>query len=160
MAATKIDGTAIAKKIRERLRAEIAEVKETNPRFTPSLKIIQVGDRPDSSTYVRMKLKAAEECGIDCELIRFDESATEAELIARVQNLNNDPSVHGILVQLPLPKGVSEYAITSAVGSEKDVDGFGTTNIGELAKRGGHPFFYPMHPQGCHGASRRGRCRA
>ncbi|KAK0644520.1 formate--tetrahydrofolate ligase-domain-containing protein [Cercophora newfieldiana] len=148
MAATKIDGTAIAKKIREQLRAEIAEVKQTNPRFTPSLKIIQVGDRSDSSTYVRMKLKAAEECGIECELIRFDESATEAELVARVQNLNNDPSVHGILVQLPLPKGVSEYAVTSAVASEKDVDGFGTTNIGELAKRGGHPFFTPCTPKG------------
>jgi methylenetetrahydrofolate dehydrogenase (NADP+) / methenyltetrahydrofolate cyclohydrolase / formyltetrahydrofolate synthetase len=65
-----------------------------------------------------------------------------------VQNLNNDPSVHGILVQLPLPKGVSEYAVTSAVGSEKDVDGFGTTNIGELAKRGGHPFFTPCTPKG------------
>jgi methylenetetrahydrofolate dehydrogenase (NADP+)/methenyltetrahydrofolate cyclohydrolase/formyltetrahydrofolate synthetase len=148
MAATKIDGTAIAKKIRERLRAEIADIKQTNPRFTPSLKIIQVGDRSDSSTYVRMKLKAAEESGIDCELIKFDETATEAELVARVQHLNNDPSVHGILVQLPLPKGVSEYAVTSAVASEKDVDGFGTTNIGELAKRGGHPFFTPCTPKG------------
>ncbi|KAK4447907.1 C-1-tetrahydrofolate synthase [Podospora aff. communis PSN243] len=95
-----------------------------------------------------MKLKAAEESGIDCELIKFDETATEAELVARVQNLNNDPSVHGILVQLPLPKGVSEYAVTSAVASEKDVDGFGTTNIGELAKRGGHPFFTPCTPKG------------
>ncbi|KAK5661676.1 hypothetical protein OQA88_9776 [Cercophora sp. LCS_1] len=148
MAATKIDGTATAKKIRERLRIEIAEIKETNPRFRPSLKIIQVGDRSDSSTYVRMKLKAAEETGIDCELIRFDESATEAELVARVQSLNNDPSVHGILVQLPLPGHVSEYAVTSAVGSEKDVDGFGTTNIGELAKRGGHPYFVPCTPKG------------
>ncbi|KAK1828139.1 C-1-tetrahydrofolate synthase, cytoplasmic [Podospora conica] len=148
MAATKIDGTAIAKKIRERLRSEIAQVRETNPRFRPSLKIIQVGDRSDSSTYVRMKLKAAEDCGIDCELVKFDESVTEAELIARIQTLNHDPSVHGILVQLPLPKGVSEYAVTSIVANEKDVDGFGTTNIGELAKRGGHPFFIPCTPKG------------
>lgn len=87
-------------------------------------------------------------CGIDCELVKFDESATETELIARIQNLNHDPSVHGILVQLPLPKGVSEYAVTSIVASEKDVDGFGTTNIGELAKRGGHPFFIPCTPKG------------
>ncbi|KAK0615023.1 formate--tetrahydrofolate ligase-domain-containing protein [Bombardia bombarda] len=148
MAATRIDGTAIAKKIREGLRAAIAEKKQTNPRYQPSLKIIQVGDRSDSSTYVRMKLKAAEECGIDCELIKFDEDATEAELIARVHLLNNDPSVHGILVQLPLPKHVSEYAVTSVVTSEKDVDGFGTTNIGELAKRGGRPFFIPCTPKG------------
>lgn len=90
----------------------------------------------------------APKCGIDCELVKFDESATETELIARIQNLNHDPSVHGILVQLPLPKGVSEYAVTSIVASEKDVDGFGTTNIGELAKRGGHPFFIPCTPKG------------
>lgn len=87
-------------------------------------------------------------CGIDCELIKFDESATEAEIVARVDVLNNDPSVHGILVQLPLPKHVSEYAVTSAVASEKDVDGFGTHNIGELAKRGGHPYFTPCTPKG------------
>lgn len=90
----------------------------------------------------------APKCGIDCELVKFDESVTETELIARIQNLNHDPSVHGILVQLPLPKGVSEYAVTSVVASEKDVDGFGTTNIGELAKRGGHPFFIPCTPKG------------
>ncbi|KAL2115528.1 hypothetical protein VTJ04DRAFT_9783 [Mycothermus thermophilus] len=148
MPATKIDGTAIAKNVRERLRAEIAEKKAANPRFQPCLKIIQVGDRSDSSTYVRMKLKAAEECGIACELIKFDESATEAELITKVTALNNDPSVHGILVQLPLPKHMSEYNVTSAVASEKDVDGFGTHNIGELAKRGGHPFFVPCTPKG------------
>ncbi|KAK4240205.1 formate--tetrahydrofolate ligase-domain-containing protein [Achaetomium macrosporum] len=148
MTATKIDGTAIARKVRERLHAEIAEKKVINPRFQPCLKIIQVGDRSDSSTYVRMKLKAAEECGIACELIKFDEAATEAELVARVVALNNDPSVHGILVQLPLPTHVSEYNVTSAVASEKDVDGFGTHNIGELAKRGGHPFFVPCTPKG------------
>ncbi|SPQ26618.1 7048579b-c266-417c-bdee-405f3f8ae393 [Thermothielavioides terrestris] len=148
MAATKIDGTAIARKVRERLQAEIAEKKAANPRFQPCLKIIQVGDRSDSSTYVRMKLKAAEECGIACELIKFDEDATEAELISRVVGLNNDPSVHGILVQLPLPKHVSEYNVTSAVASEKDVDGFGAHNIGELAKRGGRPFFVPCTPKG------------
>ncbi|KAK3331934.1 C-1-tetrahydrofolate synthase [Cercophora scortea] len=95
-----------------------------------------------------MKLKAAEETGIDCELIKFEELVTEAELVARIHQLNNDPSVHGILVQLPLPSQVSEYIVTSAVASEKDVDGFGTTNIGELAKRGGHPFFTPCTPKG------------
>ncbi|KAK4229428.1 putative C-1-tetrahydrofolate synthase [Podospora fimiseda] len=148
MAAEKIDGTAIAKKVREQLKANIAEKKAINPRFQPCLKIIQVGDRSDSSTYVRMKLKAAEECGIACELIKFDESATESELIARLHALNNDPSVHGIIVQLPLPKHVSEYAVTSVVASEKDVDGFDTHNIGELAKRGGHPYFVPCTPKG------------
>ncbi|KAK3394896.1 formate--tetrahydrofolate ligase-domain-containing protein [Podospora didyma] len=148
MAATKIDGTATAKKIREQLRVDIVEKKQTNPRYQPSLKIIQVGDRSDSSTYVRMKLKAAEECGIECELIKLPETATEAEIVAGVHSLNNDPTVHGILVQLPLPPHISEYAVTSAVAGEKDVDGFGTANIGELAKRGGRPFFIPCTPKG------------
>jgi methylenetetrahydrofolate dehydrogenase (NADP+)/methenyltetrahydrofolate cyclohydrolase/formyltetrahydrofolate synthetase len=148
MTATKIDGTAIAKKIRERLHAQIQETQKTNPRFKPSLKIIQVGDRSDSTTYVRMKLKAAQEASIDCELLQFPDSVTEAELVEEITRLNYDPTVHGILIQLPVPQHVSEYAVTLAVADEKDVDGFGTTNIGELAKRGGHPLFTPCTPKG------------
>ncbi|KAH6899751.1 formate--tetrahydrofolate ligase-domain-containing protein [Thelonectria olida] len=148
MGAIKLDGTAIAKAIRERLGAEIAEKQRVNPRFKPSLKIIQVGDRSDSSTYVRMKLKAAQEAGIDCELLHFTEDISEPELLDQIRRLNNDPSVNGLLVQLPLPKHISEYTITSSVVDEKDVDGFGTKNIGELAKRGGHPFFIPCTPKG------------
>ncbi|OBT41415.1 hypothetical protein VE00_09175 [Pseudogymnoascus sp. WSF 3629] len=148
MAGIKIDGNAIAKEIREKLHAQIDEQLKTNPRFHPSLKIIQVGDRSDSSTYVKMKLKAAEEAGISCELIHFPESTTEGELIDRIDVLNNDPTVHGILVQLPVPKHISEYAVTSSVANEKDVDGFGAINIGELAKRGGVPLFTPCTPKG------------
>ena len=95
-----------------------------------------------------MKLKAAEEAKIDCELLQFPESITEAELIETITRLNYDPAVHGILVQLPLPKGISEYDVTSAVADEKDVDGFGTQNVGELAKRGGRPLFTPCTPKG------------
>lgn len=76
------------------------------------------------------------------------ESVTEAELVEQISRLNNDPSVHGILVQLPVPKHISEYAVTSAVADEKDVDGFGAINIGELAKRGGNPLFTPCTPKG------------
>ncbi|ERT02985.1 hypothetical protein HMPREF1624_01289 [Sporothrix schenckii ATCC 58251] len=148
MVAAKIDGTALAKKIRESLRADIAEQQKSNPRFQPSLKIIQVADRSDSSTYVRMKLKAAEEAGILCELIHLPESISEPELLEEIERLNYNPSVHGILVQLPLPKHLSEYNVTSAVAAEKDVDGFGTNNIGELAKRGGRPLFIPCTPKG------------
>jgi len=148
MVGTKIDGTAIAKKIRERLHAEIKQTQRINPRFKPSLKILQVGERPDSSTYVRMKLKAAEEADIACELVHLPSSITEPELLQQITRFNNDPAVHGILVQLPLPDHLSEHAITSAVLDEKDVDGFGATNIGELAKRGGKPFFVPCTPQG------------
>ncbi|KAL6690278.1 formate--tetrahydrofolate ligase domain-containing protein [Trichoderma pleuroticola] len=148
MVATKLDGNSIAKAIRERLGAEIAEKQKQNPRYHPSLRIIQVGDRSDSTTYVRMKLKAAEEARIDCKLLHFPEDITEIELLDQIRRLNNDDAVNGILVQLPLPKHISEASITSAVAHEKDVDGFGTNNIGELAKRGGQPIFTPCTPKG------------
>src|SRR2546423_1807482 len=148
MIGTKIDGTAVARKIRERLHTEIEQAQRINPRFKPSLKILQIGDRPDSSTYVRMKLKAAEEANIACELVHLPSSITEPELLLQITRFNNDPSIHGILVQLPLPQHLSEHTITSAVLDEKDVDGFGATNIGELAKRGGKPFFVPCTPKG------------
>ncbi|EGE77394.2 formate-tetrahydrofolate ligase [Blastomyces dermatitidis ATCC 18188] len=148
MAAVRIDGNTIAKNIRERLNAEIQKAQETNPRFKPSLVIFQIGDRSDSSTYVRMKLKAAEEANISCKLSKFSEDISEPELLQEIALANNDPSVHGILVQLPLPSHLSEHTITSAVASEKDVDGFGAVNIGELAKRGGKPLFVPCTPQG------------
>ena len=148
MAAEKIDGTAIAKNIREKINAEIKKTQQSNPRYKPSLTIVQVGDRSDSSTYVRMKLKAAEEANIICDLVRYPESITEPELLQHITRFNNDPSIHGILVQLPVPKHISEHAITSAVAEEKDVDGFGASNIGELSKRGGHPLFTPCTPKG------------
>ena len=148
MAAEKIDGTAIAKSIREEINSEIKKTQQTNPRYKPSLTIVQVGDRSDSSTYVRMKLKAAEEANILCTLAQYPETITEAELLQHITHLNNDPSIHGVLVQLPLPKHISEHAITSSVAEEKDVDGFGAINVGELSKRGGHPLFTPCTPKG------------
>ncbi|KAI9684504.1 MAG: tetrahydrofolate synthase [Trizodia sp. TS-e1964] len=148
MAATKIDGALIAQQIRSTIGAEIKKQQETIARFQPSLTIVQVGDRSDSSTYIRMKLKAAEEANIICTIAKYPESVTEAQLLEHITSLNNDPSIHGILVQLPLPSGISEQVITSAVADEKDVDGFGTQNIGELAKRGGNPIFVPCTPKG------------
>ncbi|MCJ1362882.1 tetrahydrofolate synthase [Acarospora aff. strigata] len=148
MTATKIDGTAIAQAIRTRLQQEIKKKQETNPRYKPSLTIVQVGAKSDSSTYVRMKLKAAEEANIICNLVHFPETITEPELLQHITQYNNDPSIHGILVQLPVPKHISEHAVTSAVADDKDVDGFGVNNIGELAKRGGHPLFTPCTPKG------------
>ena len=148
MAAERIDGTAIAKTIREKINAGIKKAQETNPRYKPSLTIVQVGDRSDSSTYVRMKLKAAEEANIICNLVQYPDTITEPELLQYITKFNNDPTIHGILVQLPVPKHISEHAVTSAVAEEKDVDGFGASNIGELTKRGGHPLFTPCTPKG------------
>ncbi|KAK7208483.1 formate--tetrahydrofolate ligase-domain-containing protein [Myxozyma melibiosi] len=143
-----IDGKSLAKSIRESINEEISSIQATNPQFKPSLTIIQVGGRPDSSTYVRMKLKAAEEANIVCTLKKFPEDITEAELLSEISDLNNDPSVHGVLVQLPVPRHISEIAVTNAVAPEKDVDGFGPLNAGELAKRGGSPLFVPCTPKG------------
>jgi methylenetetrahydrofolate dehydrogenase (NADP+)/methenyltetrahydrofolate cyclohydrolase/formyltetrahydrofolate synthetase len=88
------------------------------------------------------------QASIGCTITKFPEEITEAELLQEITNANNDPAIHGILVQLPLPSHLSEHTITSAVADEKDVDGFGTKNIGELAKRGGKPLFIPCTPQG------------
>ncbi|KAJ5455093.1 hypothetical protein N7475_010214 [Penicillium sp. IBT 31633x] len=139
MAAAKIDGTAIAKSIRQGLKNEIEQIQATNARFKPNLVIFQ-------GTYVRMKLKAAQEANIICTLINVPETSTELELIQEITKANNDPAIHGILVQLPLPGHMSEHTITSTVADEKDVDGFGAINIGELAKRGGRPLFIPCTP--------------
>lgn len=87
------------------------------------------------------------QAGITCDLIHFPESVSEPELLDQIHRLNSDPGVHGILVQLPLPNHLEEYAVTSAVADEKDVDGFGTFNIGELSKRGGKPYFVPCTPK-------------
>ena len=148
MAAEKIDGTSIAKDIREKLKTDIKKNQQSNPRYKPSLTIVQVGERSDSSTYVRMKLKAAEEADIICNIAHYPESITEPELLQNITTFNNDPTVHGILVQLPVPKHISEHAVTSAVAEEKDVDGFGATHIGKLAKRGGQPLFTPCTSKG------------
>ncbi|KAL9598861.1 MAG: hypothetical protein Q9219_004200 [cf. Caloplaca sp. 3 TL-2023] len=148
MSAERIDGTVIAKAIRDRIRSDIKRAQETNPRYKPALTIIQVGDRSDSSTYVRMKIKAAEEANIICNTVHYPDSVTEAELLQNIIKLNNDPTIHGILIQLPVPNHISEHVVTSAVAEEKDVDGFGARNIGELSKRGGRPLFTPCTPKG------------
>ena len=148
MAAGKIDGNAIAQAIRERISAGIRKTQETNPRYKPSLTIVQVGDRADSSTYVRRKLKAAEEADIICKHVHLPESITESELLQQIINFNNDPSIHGVLVQLPVPKHISEHTIITAIAEEKDVDGLGARMAGELAKRGGKPLFTPCTPKG------------
>ncbi|KAL4779378.1 formate--tetrahydrofolate ligase-domain-containing protein [Aspergillus varians] len=140
MAAENINGTQIAKDIRAGLKNEIQKIQEVNPRFKPSLVIFQ-------GTYVRMKLKAAEEADIVCKVVTFPESITQPAILQEISQANNDPSVHGILVQLPLPQHLSEHTVTSAVADEKDVDGFGAINIGELAKRGGRPLFVPCTPK-------------
>lgn len=134
--------------IREEVHTEIDALKASTPSFKPNLVIIQVGSRPDSSAYVRMKLKAANEADILCEHRKLPEDISEAQLLRHIEQLNADPAVHGVLVQLPLPRSINEVNITNAVATDKDVDGFGPINVGELAKRGGSPLFVPCTPKG------------
>ena len=97
---------------------------------------------------MRMKQKAAEEANIIFRLDKYDESISEGELLQKLVKLNRDANVHGVLVQLPLPSHISEHSITTAVASEKDVDGFGIQSVGELAKKDGTPLFTPCTPKG------------
>ncbi len=143
-----LSGKDLAKKLKLNAAAEVTKIQQINPEFQPNLAIIQVGERPDSSTYVRMKLKAAKESKINSSLIKLPIDISESELLYKIDQLNNDASVHGILIQLPLPKNFDETKVTNAVITEKDVDGFGRDNVGELSKKGGEPNFIPCTPNG------------
>ncbi|CAK9437359.1 uncharacterized protein LODBEIA_P17370 [Lodderomyces beijingensis] len=148
MTAQILDGKAIASDLRSKIHDEIAQFQIKHGDFRPHLSIIQVGARPDSSTYVKMKLKAAQEANIECDIISLPEDVTEFELLNQVAKLNGSLDVDGILVQLPLPQHIDETKVTNAVLANKDVDGFGPFNVGELAKKGGEPLFLPCTPKG------------
>ncbi|KAF9653139.1 C-1-tetrahydrofolate synthase [Thelephora ganbajun] len=146
-----IDGIRIAKSLRDDVAEQIRSWKSKYPRFQPQLAIIQAGSRPDSTVYVRMKAKAAEEVGISLNHITLPESATVEEVVSVVKKLNDDVSVSGILVQLPLGPHVGpdgERTVTEAVSPEKDVDGFHAYNIGHLSSRASDPLFAPCTPSG------------
>ncbi|KAL6942163.1 C-1-tetrahydrofolate synthase, mitochondrial [Hanseniaspora vineae] len=144
-----LSGKEIAKKIRLESNDEIQQIKQDVPEFKPFLKILQIGARPDSSTYVKAKLKASTESGVACDVEKLPETISEIELLEKINDINNDDSIHGLLIQLPLPKHLNETKITNAVSASKDVDGFHRYNVGELSKRGGEPYFIPCTPNGC-----------
>lgn len=148
MTAQKIDGKAISQELRTKIHDEIAALKVSHPDFLPKIVIIQVGDRPDSSTYVRMKLKSCAEAGIEGVLLKYDADITQAEMLEKIAALNKDKSVHGILVQLPLPDQLDEEAITNAVQVEKDVDGFSELNIAAVFKKNSQLKIVPCTPKG------------
>lgn len=139
-----IDGKAIAATIREEIKSEVSTMKTK-----PGLAVVIVGERKDSQTYVRMKRKACEEVGIESFHAEIPETATEKEVLDVVKKFNADARVHGILVQLPLPKHMDEEKILAAISIEKDVDGFHPENIGKLAMKGHEPLFVPCTPKGC-----------
>tara|TARA_Y100001970_G_scaffold270045_1_gene363458 strand:+ start:300 stop:1187 length:888 start_codon:yes stop_codon:yes gene_type:complete len=114
----------------------------------PGLAVLLVGDRPDSHTYVSMKRKRCSKLGIYSRLIKLDATVNNRILIEHIDNLNNDPKIHGILVQLPLPKHINEEYVLSKIKIKKDVDGFHYENMGRLTM-GRNPLFVPCTPEGC-----------
>jgi methylenetetrahydrofolate dehydrogenase (NADP+)/methenyltetrahydrofolate cyclohydrolase len=130
MTATIISGKQVATEIRAELREEVKELGEQH--IYPKLVVILVGNHPASESYVKGKIRAAEEIGMESDLVRLPETTSEAELLAKVEEYNADDSVHGILVQLPLPKQISEQRVIEAIAADKDVDGFHPESVGRM----------------------------
>jgi methylenetetrahydrofolate dehydrogenase (NADP+)/methenyltetrahydrofolate cyclohydrolase len=145
MTATVIDGKAIAARLRDEIGIQVAAFQEATS-ITPHLAAVLVGDDPASAIYVRSKQRACEKAAIKSSLHRLPAETTQEELLAVVGACNHDPSVHGILVQLPLPKQIDEKAVLDTVSPLKDVDAFHPENVGLLVQ--GRPRFLPCTPHG------------
>ncbi|OYQ41228.1 bifunctional methylenetetrahydrofolate dehydrogenase/methenyltetrahydrofolate cyclohydrolase [Rhodoferax sp. TH121] len=140
-----IDGNALAAQLRGDVATRTAALKARG--LTPGLAVVLVGDNQASQVYVRNKVKACTDAGLHSILEKYEASMTEAELLARVDALNNDPSIHGILVQLPLPAHIDAHKVIEAISPAKDVDGFHVASAGALMV--GQPGFWPCTPYGC-----------
>jgi methylenetetrahydrofolate dehydrogenase (NADP+) / methenyltetrahydrofolate cyclohydrolase len=145
MTAQLIDGNALSKQLRAQVAADTAALKAKG--LTPGLAVVLVGDNPASQVYVRNKVKACEDAGLHSVLEKYEATMTEADLLARVEALNNDVSIHGILVQLPLPAHIDAQKVIEAISPAKDVDGFHIASAGALMT--GMPGFWPCTPYGC-----------
>lgn len=145
MTAKIIDGNALSAQLRAEVSARAAALAERG--FKPGLAVLLVGDDPASAVYVRNKVKACQDHGLHSVLERHPASLSEANLLDRVQALNADPSIHGILVQLPLPAHIDTQRVIEAISPQKDVDGFHVASAGALMT--GLPGFWPCTPHGC-----------
>ena len=145
MTAQRIDGNALAKKIREEVAGRTAALKARG--VQPHLAILLVGEDPASQVYVKHKVADSEQTGLKATLERHPATLTEAALLERIRALNDDPSVHGILVQLPLPKHMDSHKVIETISPAKDVDGFHVASAGALMV--GQPGFWPCTPYGC-----------
>jgi len=147
MSAKIIDGRAVAARIQEEIARDVERMKADHD-IVPGLATVLVGENPASHSYVRMKRKACEKVGIASFPNELPADASQEEVEQLVQKLNDDPEVHGILVQLPLPKHLDEERILGLISLNKDVDGFHPVNIGRLAMKGRDPLFIPCTPHG------------
>ncbi|XP_063985340.1 C-1-tetrahydrofolate synthase, cytoplasmic isoform X2 [Diachasmimorpha longicaudata] len=145
-----LSGTDLAKEIRDDLTKQVSSLRSKLPDYTPGLAIVQVGGREDSNVYIRMKIKAATEIGINATHVKLPNTTTEMELLSKLDKLNNDPATHGIIVQMPLDSvnRINSHLITDTVSPEKDVDGLNTINEGRVAI-GDMTGFLPCTPNGC-----------
>ena len=141
-----IDGKKEAALLREEIKKEIALLKETRNKV-PGLSVILIGDFAPSLIYVKNKEKNSREVGINSEVIRYSESITEKEVLSKIEELNKNENVSGILVQLPLPKQINKEKIINAINPKKDVDGFHPINVGNLSS--GYSAIVPCTPLGC-----------
>lgn len=148
MTAQLIDGTAIAQKVRDEVKEKVAK-RIAEGKSQPGLATVLVGERIDSATYVSMKQKACAELGMTSFHHPVPADISQEDLEKLIKQLNADPKVHGILVQLPLPDHLDEERILSLISIEKDVDGFSPINLGRLAQKGREPLFVPCTPYGC-----------
>ena len=148
MTATIIDGKRIAEKVSEEVRQGVANMQATHD-YVPGLATVLVGEDPASATYVRSKQRMCEQLGIRSIGHKLPADISQEELQKLVADLNADPMVNGILVQLPLPGHIDEETILNSISLEKDVDGFHPVNIGRLAMKGRQPLFIPCTPYGC-----------
>ena len=140
-----IDGNALSAQLRADVMRRADALKARG--ITPGLAVLLVGENPASQVYVRNKVKACADAGLHSVLERYDADMTEAALLARIDALNNDPAIHGILVQLPVPKHIDANKVIEAIAPEKDVDGFHIASAGALMV--GQPGFLPCTPYGC-----------
>ncbi|MBM3386174.1 MAG: bifunctional methylenetetrahydrofolate dehydrogenase/methenyltetrahydrofolate cyclohydrolase FolD [Betaproteobacteria bacterium] len=145
MTAQLIDGNQLSKQLRAEVAVRVQALKAQG--ITPGLAVVLVGDNPASQVYVRNKVKACADSGLHSVLETYGNDMSEAELLARVQTLNQDPSIHGILVQLPLPAHIDAQKVIEAISPAKDVDGFHIASAGALMT--GMPGFWPCTPYGC-----------
>ncbi|XP_041929310.1 C-1-tetrahydrofolate synthase, cytoplasmic [Alosa sapidissima] len=151
MSAQVISGKEVSAQVRERLKKEVVAMKAHDPNFRPGLVVLQVGDRDDSNLYISMKLKAAAEIGINATHVRLPKTATEEEVLQSVREVNENSSIHGLIVQLPMDSvnKIDTEKVTNAVAPEKDVDGLTSINAGKLSRGDLGDCFLPCTPNGC-----------
>jgi len=140
-----IDGAKIAEELRDKIKSDVKKLPNNNK---PGLTVILIGEHPASQIYVRNKEKFASEVGINSRVLKFDSNISEKDLKKEIKKLNDNPSVHGILVQLPLPKHISQKDIIQTIDPNKDVDGFHPLNVGNLSS--GNDAMVPCTPLGCY----------